>query len=57
MRKDSIRVFIFLMIGLWLGFPQSGFTETETPKAGVYTLGEIVVTGERVGVESIGTMR
>jgi len=57
MRKDTIRVFIFLMVGLWLGFPQNGFTETEAPKAGVYTLGEIVVTGERVGVESIGTVR
>jgi vitamin B12 transporter len=48
---------VFLVIGTWLGFPHNGFSETETQQTAAYTLGEVVVTGERVGVESIGTVR
>ena len=57
MKKDLIGVLIFLMMGICLGFPPSGFTETETQQTAEYTLGEVVVTGEQVGVESIGTVR
>ena len=57
MRKDLIRVIIFVVIGIWLSFPQNGFSETETQQTAAYTLGEVVVTGERVGVEAIGTVR
>ena len=57
MNKVLIRVLIFSVIGIWLGFPQSGFSETETQQTAEYTLGEVVVSGERVGVESIGTVR
>ena len=48
-----------LVMGLCIGFPQNGFsqTETEIDKTATYTLGEVVVTGERAGVESIGTVR
>ena len=55
MKKGLIRILIFPVIGIWLGFPQIGFSETEQTEA--YTLGEIVVTDESVGVESIGTVR
>jgi len=57
MKKDLIGVLIFLMMGMWLGFAQNGFSETETQQTATYTLGEIVVSGEREGVESIGTVR
>lgn len=57
MKKGLIRILIFPVIGIWLGFPQIGFSETETQQTAAYTLGEIVVTGEPVGVESIGTVR
>lgn len=57
MKKGLMRILVFLVIGIWLGFPQNGFSQTETQQTAAYTLGEIVVTGERVGVESIGTVR
>ena len=57
MKKDLIGVLIFLMMGICLGFPPSGFSETETQRTAEYTLGEVVVSGEREGVESIGTVR
>ncbi len=57
MKKDLIGVLIFLMMGICLGFPPSGFSETETQWTEEYTLGEVVVSGEREGVESIGTVR
>ena len=57
MKKGLIWILFFLVIGTWLGFPQSGFSETETQQTAEYTLGEVVVTGERVGVEAIGTVR
>jgi outer membrane receptor for ferrienterochelin and colicin len=57
MKKGLARILIVLVIGIGWGFPQIGFSETETQQAAAYTLGEIVVTGERVGVESIGTVR
>jgi len=52
-----MRVLVFGVIGMWIGLPQSGFSETATQQTAEYTLGEVVVTGERVGVESIGTVR
>ena len=52
-----MRVLVFGVIGIWIGLPQSGFSETETRQTAEYTLGEIVVSGEREGVESIGTVR
>ena len=48
---------VFLVIGTWLGFAHNGFSETATQQTATYTLGEIVVSGERAGVESIGTVR
>ncbi|MBU0768087.1 MAG: Plug domain-containing protein [Proteobacteria bacterium] len=57
MRRGLIWILVFLVIETWLGFPQGGFSETETQQTTAYTLGEVVVTGERVGVESIGTVR
>jgi hypothetical protein len=57
MNKVLMRVLVFWVIGIWIGLPQSGFSETETQQTAEYTLGEIVVSGEREGVESIGTVR
>jgi vitamin B12 transporter len=57
MKRGLILILVFLVIGTWLGFPQCGFSETQTQQTTAYTLGEVVVTGERVGVESIGTVR
>jgi vitamin B12 transporter len=57
MKRGLIWILVFLVIGMWLGFAQNGFSETETQQTATYTLGEIVVSGEREGVESIGTVR
>lgn len=57
MNKGLIRMLVFLVIGTWLGFAHNGFSETATQQTATYTLGEIVVSGERAGVESIGTVR
>ena len=57
MKRGLIWILVFLGIGTWFGFPQDGFSETEAQQTATYTLGEVVVTGERVGVESIGTVR
>ena len=57
MNKGLIRLLIFLVVGTWLGFAHNGFSETATQQTATYTLGEIVVSGERVGEESIGTVR
>ena len=57
MKRGTIWILVFLMVGIGLGFPKSAFSETETRQTAAYTLGEVVVTGERAGVESIGTVR
>ena len=57
MNKGLTRVLVCLVMGLCLGFAQTGFSETETDKTATYTLGEVVVTGERAGVEAVGTVR
>ena len=58
MKKGLTRVLVLLMIlGIYVAFPQNGFSETAIDKTATYTLGEIVVRGERAGVESIGTVR
>ena len=57
MRKGLIYVFIFMGIATWFGFPQNGFSETTPQLTKTYTLGEIVVSGKRAGVESVGTVR
>ncbi|MGB2690373.1 MAG: TonB-dependent receptor plug domain-containing protein, partial [Desulfobacterales bacterium] len=57
MKRGLIWILVFLVIGTWLGFAHNGFSETAAQQTATYTLGEVVVTGERVGVESIGTVR
>ena len=55
-RKKWIVVTIWLLL-LLLPFPVFSETETaETRREDVYTLGEVVVTGKKDGVESIGTV-
>ena len=57
MNKKIMRMLVFLVIGIWLGFTRSAFSETDPQQTAAYTLGEIVVSGQRAGVESIGTVR
>jgi len=48
---------IFGLIGIFFVFPICGHAETAVQNTSAYTLGEIVVSGERGGVEAIGTVR
>jgi len=57
MKRGLIWILVFLVIGTWFGFPDNGFSETTTQQTETYTLGEVVVSGKRAGVESIGTVR
>ena len=54
------RVFLIVVLAIfcwWIAVP--GFVLAEVPEenTGIYQLGEVVVTGEREGVESAGTVR
>ena len=40
-----------------VGLPDVVFSQTEEGYIDIYTLGEVVVTGERVVAESVGTTR
>ncbi|MBW1783179.1 MAG: TonB-dependent receptor [Deltaproteobacteria bacterium] len=50
--------FFSLACFLYLGFPLAALPQTlENEKTGVYTLGEIVVSAQKEGVETAGTVR
>ena len=54
------RVFLIVVSSIfcwWIAVPNAVFSETTGENTGIYQLGEVVVTGEREGVESIGTVR
>jgi len=57
MRKRWIRILLFLILGICSVITQNGFAVTTSQQTATYTLGEIVVSGKRTGVESIGTVR
>jgi vitamin B12 transporter len=57
MNKGLIGIVVVLVIAMGAGFPDNGFSETDTQPSAIYTLGEIVVSGKRMGVESVGTVR
>ena len=57
MNKKIMRMVVFMMIGIGLVFTRSAFSETDPQTTTAYTMGEIVVSGQRAGVESIGTVR
>lgn len=57
MKKGVVRMLVFLVMGICLGFPGTGFSEAAKQETAVYTMGEIVVSGKRMGVESVGTVR
>ncbi|MBW2605757.1 MAG: TonB-dependent receptor [Deltaproteobacteria bacterium] len=57
MKRGYIWILVFLGIGTWFGSPHNGFSETTTRQTETYTLGEVVVSGKRAGVESVGTVR
>ncbi|MCP4682958.1 MAG: TonB-dependent receptor plug domain-containing protein, partial [Desulfobacterales bacterium] len=57
MNKGVIVGIFLLTLVLGVGSPIHGETEGTTDNKGVYTLGEVVVTGKGTGVESIGTVR
>lgn len=48
---------VALILGCFLVFPVPGFSIAAEEQAEAYTLGEVVVTGEREGVEAVGTVR
>lgn len=57
MQKGIIGVFILVLMGMAAGLPQNAFSATQAKDTAEYTLGEVVVTGQKPGVESIGTVR
>jgi len=48
---------VALILGWFLAFPVPGFSKAAEEQTEAYTLGEVVVTGEREGVEAVGTVR
>jgi len=48
---------LLLSLTGWTAFAGNALSEMTEEKTGIYTLGEVVVTAERDGVESIGTVR
>jgi hypothetical protein len=58
MKKGLTRMLVcYLALGICIVVPQNGFSDTGTDKTAAYTLGEVVVTGKKPGVEAIGTAR
>ncbi len=57
MMNNRFLLFIVLVLSIIIVAPGPVFSQVEkAPSDGIYTLGEIVVTGERDGVESVGTV-
>ncbi|MFH2044387.1 MAG: TonB-dependent receptor [Pseudomonadota bacterium] len=57
MVKGSVRVVVFMVIGICFCFPYKAFSESVGDQTAAYSLGEVIVSGKTVGVESIGTVR
>jgi outer membrane cobalamin receptor len=57
MGRSFMRMLGFLIISLLIGFPCESLAETTAEGPDVYSLGEVVVTGQRPVVESAGTVR
>ncbi len=55
--RFSCKTGVALILGWFLAFPVPGFSKTAEEQPEAYTLGEVVVTGEREGVEAVGTVR
>ncbi|MBW1940898.1 MAG: hypothetical protein JRI28_05930, partial [Deltaproteobacteria bacterium] len=48
---------VFMVSGIWMALGVPVYSQTPNSQTDIYTLGEVVVTGERDGVESIATVR
>ncbi|MBW2010706.1 MAG: TonB-dependent receptor plug domain-containing protein, partial [Deltaproteobacteria bacterium] len=46
-----------MVSGIWMALGVPVYSQTPNSQTDIYTLGEVVVTGERDGVESIATVR
>jgi vitamin B12 transporter len=57
MSKWAYKAIIFSIVCGLLAVPNVSLAEVRGENTGTYTLGEIVVTGEREGVETVGTVR
>lgn len=57
MYKSVFCFFLLLVPSMSIVLPSIALSEVPEERTDVYTLGEVVVTGERGGVESIGTVR
>ena len=57
MKKWGFLVFVLSILTQWTLGNDPAFPQPRDQESGIYTLGEVVVTGEREGVEAIGTVR
>lgn len=57
MKRCTFGFFVFMISGIWMALGVPVYSQTLQNQTGIYTLGEVVVTGERDGVESISTVR
>jgi len=57
MKRFTRSFVVFMVSGIWMAFGVPVYSQTPHSQTDIYTLGEVVVTGERDGVESIGTVR
>ncbi|MBW2099840.1 MAG: TonB-dependent receptor [Deltaproteobacteria bacterium] len=48
---------VFMVSGIWMALGVPVYSQTPNSQTDIYTLGEVVVTGKRDGVESIATVR
>ena len=47
----------FMNFGIWIALSGSALSQVADEDAAIYTLGEVVPSAERDGVESVGTVR